>query len=181
MKSTLTDFFQNFKVSTEKQWEGVDLNPETFGYQIQPNTKWKPGHSLDEVNEIFSLTKIDKKYHHQDLLDLLLLTQGHDVPQINVQVEGDRKYAYTWKLNINYIRESWNAELQSLKNRGEIQAIEDIVQTTFVILPIFGHRYIVITENSLIVYSIWNKDDIIIYGDSLQEYLQHEFLVNGSE
>jgi len=47
------------------------------------------------------------------------------------------------------------------------------------LVPIFGHRYVVCTGdlNSSVVLSIVvNEVDAIVYGSSLQEYLEKEFL-----
>lgn len=41
-------------------------------------------------------------------------------------------------------------------------------------IPIFAHRYILQKENSPIL-SIWESDDIALYGENLYEYLECEF------
>jgi len=47
------------------------------------------------------------------------------------------------------------------------------------LVPIYGHRYVVCTSNlnSSVVLSVVLKDtDAIVYGNSLREYLEREFL-----
>jgi hypothetical protein len=48
--------------------------------------------------------------------------------------------------------------------------------------PIYGHRYLVCTSdlNRSVVLSIDGPDDAIVYGNSLQEYLEREFLRHGA-
>jgi K+/H+ antiporter YhaU regulatory subunit KhtT len=46
------------------------------------------------------------------------------------------------------------------------------------LVPIYGLRYLVCSPDpdSSVVLSILDGDDAIVYGDSLKEYLQREFL-----
>jgi hypothetical protein len=46
------------------------------------------------------------------------------------------------------------------------------------LLPIYSHRYLACTTNpeSSAVLSIDGSDDAIVYGNSLKEYLEREFL-----
>jgi hypothetical protein len=46
------------------------------------------------------------------------------------------------------------------------------------LVPIYGHRYLVCTPSldSSVVLSIDGSDDAIVYGNSLKEYLEREFL-----
>jgi hypothetical protein len=48
------------------------------------------------------------------------------------------------------------------------------------LVPIHGHRYLVCTPSldSSVVLSIDGSDDAIVYGNSLQEYLEREFLAD---
>jgi len=52
------------------------------------------------------------------------------------------------------------------------------LQPTAVLVPIYGHRYFVCTPSldSSVVLSIDGSDDAIVYGSSLKEYLEREFL-----
>ena len=46
------------------------------------------------------------------------------------------------------------------------------------LMPFFAHRFVVCDEDpeSSVVLSIWDSEDAIVYGNSLQEYLEREFL-----
>lgn len=74
---------------------------------------------------------------------------------------------------IEDVRESRNEITTDLRNQGfDLSTEADLV-------PIYGHRYVLCTSNlnhsvvlSIVVHSI----DTVVYGKSLQEYLEHEFL-----
>jgi len=46
------------------------------------------------------------------------------------------------------------------------------------LMPIYAHRFVVCDGDpeTSIVLSVWDSEDAIIYGYSLQEYLEREFL-----
>jgi hypothetical protein len=52
------------------------------------------------------------------------------------------------------------------------------LQPAAALVPIYGHRYLVCTPSldSSVVLSIDGSDDAIVYGNSLKEYLEMEFL-----
>jgi len=165
-------FFQIFKARTENTWEVLRYDKKRYGYQIQKDTKWLLGHTYNEVKTVFNLAKVDPEFQNQDLIDLLLFTKGLSLPQINMNpIEQEKKFVNNWKLNVEYIQKVWNID----DEQEHLKYLYEIIPKEHVILPIFAHRFIVITKDDLKVYSVYN-DDIIIYGYDLQEYLEKEFL-----
>lgn len=176
MNPKFNSFFQKFKEETEHRWENKIYNPNTFGYQIQINTKWLPGHTREEVDVLKELLDIQNSECSEDIYELLLSTKGLDNPQINLNPQSDTlKYKQNWKLNLNYLKENLRTELKELQDSGVIDYLNEIVEESFDLIPIFAHRHIVITSKGYKVYSIYG-DDIILYGENLEDYLTREFL-----
>jgi hypothetical protein len=74
---------------------------------------------------------------------------------------------------IEDVRESRNEIAAELREQGfDLSAQSDLV-------PIFGHRYVVCTSNlntSVVLSIVVHDVDAIVYGNTLQEYLEREFL-----
>jgi hypothetical protein len=54
------------------------------------------------------------------------------------------------------------------------------LQPTAALVPVYSHRYLVCTPSldSSVVLSIHDTHDAIVYGNSLKEYLEREFLAD---
>lgn len=178
MKSNFKEFFIEFKKQTEQQWENIVSNEDIWGYQIQKGTKWLDGHSSKEIESLLNYFQISKDETHEDLMQLLLLTTGLDLVQVSIKPNNKKPtYQQGWKLNLDYIETEFRRQKEEMKARGELNALANIVMEEYTVIPIFAHRCIVITKKDLKVYSIYGED-IIVYGNNLQEYLKREFLNN---
>lgn len=176
MDKDFRKFFENFKKSTETQWKIIVLDKGNSSYQIQPGTRWLDGHTADEVNQILNMLKLQREEVHQDFIDLLLLTKGLSLPHVTFHPQPEEnKYKQSWRLNIEYIKSGWQKQLDELHKHKELYELSKIVSGNFTIAPIYAHRLIVQQNQDLKVYSIYGED-IIVYGDTLQEYLEREFL-----
>jgi len=173
--STFSEFFDSLRKQTESTWKSKEYIPEIYGYQVAIGTKWLPGHSEIEISEILNRLDIKEEFKHEDLVALLSLTKGLSLPQTNLNSQTlGAKTKQNWKLNSQYILSTWSEHKQDMEEHGELQALSLIVEEPHIIIPLYLHRYIVLTKKDLKVYSI-HGEDIIIYGNSLQEYLEKEF------
>jgi len=176
------DFLLQFKKTTESSWSQQSINPAAYGFQFQLGTRWNPGLSTAEIEEYENAVGM---HFPLDFRAFLHVMNGTDVPTLNVYGhcgEPHRTsvgfYSYPRDLKIveqriEDVRESRNEIAADLKEQGfDLSSHADLV-------PIFGHRYVVCTSNlnSSVVLSIVVHDvDAIVYGNSLEEYLEREFL-----
>ncbi len=176
-----SDFLDEFKRTTEAKWSTVSLDPMIYGFQFQPGTRWNPGLSDEVVAEYENLLGV--RFPH-DFKLFLKAMNGTDIPTLNIYgSSGDPPcqsvgvYSYPRdieiiKRGIEYVSES-RAELRiTLADQGfDLPAEASLV-------PIFAHRYVMCTSNpnTSVVLSILDRQDAIVYGDSLKEYLVCEFL-----
>lgn len=110
---------------------------------------------------------------------------GTDIPTLNIYgssgiAPGPGTGVYSFPRDIDAVK----SRMQDvIENKAEI--IADLAGQGFELsdaanlLPIYCHRYLVCTDdpNSSVVLSIVVGDvDAVVYADSLQEYLEREFL-----
>ena len=176
------DFLRGFKQATEAKWLKKSIDSTIYRFQFQQGTRWNPGLSDELIVDYESALRV--RFPH-DLKAFLREINGTDLPTLNVygfcgepHRESVGVYAYprdieTVKQRIEHISSS----------RAEIAA--DLAQQGFELLPeanlmpIYAHRYVVCSSNldSSVVLSIVVRDvDAIVYGNSLREYLEKEFL-----
>jgi hypothetical protein len=176
-----SDFLDEFKRTTEAKWSTVSLDPMIYGFQFQPGTRWNPGLSDEVVAEYENLLGV--RFPH-DFKLFLKAMNGTDIPTLNIYgssgyppCQSVGVYSYPRdieiiKRGIEYVSES-RAELRiTLADQGfDLPAEAGLA-------PIFAHRYVMCTSNlsTSVVLSIMDRQDAIVYGDSLKEYLVCEFL-----
>jgi len=177
-----SDFLAEFKRATEAKWGEKLIDPTLYGFQFQRGTRWNEGLSDETVTEYERVLNV--RFPH-DFKAFLREMNGTDLATLNVygscgepQRESVGIYSYprdieTVKARIEHIR----------ANRAEIAA--DLAGQGFKLpaeaslVPVYFHRYLVCTTdlNSSVVLSIVvNATDAIVYGNSLKEYLEEEFL-----
>ena len=109
---------------------------------------------------------------------------GTDLPTLNIygySGEPPRQWVgvYSYPKDLNLVQ-SLIEEIQ--KDRTALtttMADEGFdLPVTANLVPIYGHRYLVCSSdpNKSVVLSIHAAEDAIVYGNSLQEYLEREFL-----
>jgi len=177
-----SDFLTKFKHATEAKWSEKLIDPTLYGFQFQRGTRWNEGLSDETVTEYERVLSV--RFPH-DFKAFLREMNGTDLATLNAygscgepQRESVGVYSYprdieTVKARIEHIR----------ANRAEIAA--DLAGQGFKLpaeaslVPVYFHRYLVCTTdlNSSVVLSIVvNATDAIVYGNSLKEYLEKEFL-----
>ena len=176
-----SDFLIHFKSATELIWRNQAVNPHISGFQFQPGTRWNPGLSEDKIAEFECVLGI--KFPH-DFRAFLRAMNGTDLPTVNMYAscseptrQGVGVYAYPKDLEIirRLVKDmsSKRAELTATMTEEGF-----VLQPTTALVPIYGHRYLVCTPSldTSVVLSIHGSDDAIVYGNSLKEYLEKEFL-----
>jgi len=176
------DFLTEFKRATEAEWREKSINPTLGGFQFQRGTRWNPGLSDEMIGEYESILGV--RFPH-DFKAFLRTMNGTDLPTLNVcdhSGEPHREWfgVYSYPRDIEIVKE----QIEHIRtSRAEIVA--DLDEQGFELsaesrlVPIYAHRYVVCASdpNSSVVLSILVHDvDAIVYGNSLREYLENEFL-----
>ncbi len=175
-----SDFIRGFLAKTEKKWSNHKINNGIYGFQFQPGTKWNPGLSKEEIDAYQAELKIQ---FPTDFIAFLKHANGTNLQTVNVFGNDGNPHAhapgvYSYprdlkiiKQRIEWLKQDWNAALECLELDDEIFGKNPKF------IPFYSHRYILsgLNPQGSIVCSI-DGTDAIIYGASLTEYLQAEFL-----
>jgi len=173
-------FLEDFKRKTEEIWENKVINPTLYGFQFQQGTKWNPGLTSAQIKEY---EKFTKSKFPDDFRKMLLYMNGTNLQTVNIygsdgtpQKESVGVYSYPRDKNIISEMISY-IENDRDKIEKELADQDFILNKTDVLVPIYIHRYIVCTKDKSksVVLSIYGTD-AIVYGYSLKEYLEKEFL-----
>ncbi|MBV7433741.1 SMI1/KNR4 family protein [Cardiobacteriaceae bacterium TAE3-ERU3] len=163
-------YFEQLKELSEAYWAGMTLDPNLYGLQIQPGTRWRDGldeQSLDDFQQALGMT------FPEDLKNYYRTMNGLDKPAINLYgTDGSSPiyrapfYAYpddldTIKSYIHWIYESNGID-------GNPSAHPDIPQ----IFPVCGHRFLILDGRGQVL-SMYG-DDIIFWADNICKLLACE-------
>jgi len=176
-----SEFLAEFKRATEAKWRERPINPHISGFQFQPGTRWNLGLSDDKIAEFEGL--LGTQFPH-DFRVLLRAMNGTDLPTLNVYAdcgEPARQWVgvYSYPRDLEIVRRLIEDVSKDRKGLTDTMAQEGFaLQPTAALVPVYGHRYLVCTpcRDSSVVLSVDGSDDAIVYGNSLKEYLEREFL-----
>ncbi len=178
--STDDQFLYSFKSQTEERWSKTKFNPKIYGFQFLRGTKWNPGLTDTQIAEY---ERVLGTRFPDDFRRFLRVMNGTDLPTVNI-------YGYSGEPHRTSIGVySYPRDLEIVKSRlDDIRGIRNEIaqvlsEQSFVLeietglVPIYVHRYIVCTSDPTqsTVLSIYGTD-AIIYGETLREYLEKEFL-----
>lgn len=175
-------FLRRFKRTTEARWGRKSINPFLYGFQFQRGTRWNAGLSNDAIAEYERVLGV--QFPH-DFKAFLRMMNGTDLPTLNVygncgEPQRESIGVYSYPRDIGAVKQGMEIVRD---NRTEVAL--DLAEQGFLLAgdaglaPIYAHRYLVCTTNpdSSVVLSIVVRDvDAVVYGNSLQEYLENEFL-----
>jgi hypothetical protein len=176
------DFLIEFKRTTEARWSEISFNPSVYGFQFQRGTCWNAGLPDEKIAEYESVLRVR---FPNDFKAFLREMNGTDLATVNIygscgQPPRQSVGIYSYPRDIDIVKQ----RIEDIRvSRNEIaidlagQGFELLTEANLV--PIYSHRYVVCTSNldSSPVLSIVVKDtDAIVYGSSLREYLEKEFL-----
>jgi SMI1/KNR4 family protein SUKH-1 len=179
----MSDFWDEFKRVTETKWRERPINPNISGFQFQAGTRWNVGLSDDKIEEFKGLLGIHFPHDYRAFLRAM---NGTDLPTLNVYAycgEPPRQSVgvYSYPRDLELVRrliEDVSKDRAELANTMAEEGFD--LQPGAALVPVYGHRYLVCTPSldSSVVLSIHGTDDAIVYGSSLKEYLEREFLAD---
>lgn len=176
------EFLDEFKRATEATWETQSIDPALYGFQFQPGTRWNPGLSDKVIAEYEEALGV---HFPRDFKIFLRKMNGTNLPTLNVygnSGEPPRQSVgvYSYPKDIEIVKQ----RVEDVRNqRDEIMA--DLAEQGYHLerdaglVPIFAHRYVVCVpdrESSVVLSIMVGGVDAIVYGNSLREYLEREFL-----
>lgn len=175
------DFLAEFKRKTEENWSHTSINPHLYGFQFQPDTRWNPGLSDREITEYEGVLNVR---FPGDFKVFLRAMNGTDLLTLNVYGYSGEQHRHSLGVY------SYPKDLEAVQLRiEEVEAYRSQLTATLAdqrfalagqdfLMPICIHRYVVCRTgfDRSAVLSIADGDDAIVYGNSLEEYLENEFL-----
>lgn len=176
-----SEFLAELRRRTEAKWHDLALDPRAYGYQFQIGTRWNPGLSEEQIAAYEAVLNVQ---FPRDFREFLRAMNGTDLPTLNVYGscgEPPRQsvgvYSYPRDLeSVQSMIERVQSDRVTLTTTMADQGYD--LPVTVDLVPIYGHRYVVCSpdpDNSAVL-SIQDAEDAIVYGNSLREYLEREFL-----
>lgn len=171
--------WKTIKAKTERKWRNAKIDPYVWGLQTCPGNTWNDGLSEEEIKnleKIFGFTFPDE---YRSMLSVL---NGFALDSINTncQEENESYSRNCYKYPDDFERVRWLKE--------EIDEYRKFVNEVLFgqgfpsdeiegFVPLYGHRALVVFKNKELspVISIVGND-VVIYGKSLELYLENEFL-----
>lgn len=175
------EFLAELRRRTEAKWHDLALDPHAYGHQVQNGTRWNPGLSEEQIAAYEAVLCVR---FSRDFRELLRAMNGTDLPTLNVYGscgvpphQSVGVYSYPRDLErVQSMIERVQTDRMTLTNTMAAQGYD--LPVTVDLVPIYAHRYVVCSsdpDNSAVL-SIQDAEDAIVYGNSLQEYLEREFL-----
>jgi hypothetical protein len=165
------EYFEQIKTLSEKLWKQIKIDHSLFGFQIQPNSKWKKGLSEEEIKEF----EKEMGFEFPSALKNFYMTMnGLDKPGINVYGDSDEptEYApvfYSYPEDLVVIKEKIDSVYK--QNKTDLAKLQK--QKASRIFPVVSHRFMLIDEPGQPILSIAAKD-IIFWKDNLPKVLGTE-------
>jgi SMI1/KNR4 family protein SUKH-1 len=175
-----SDFLIEFKRVTELNWKSCAIDPQIYGFQFQAGTKWNPGLSENSIEAYESDLCIS--FPH-DFKAFLRTMNGTDLPTLNIygssgELPQESAGVYSYPRDLEIVQQRIVAIHENRNEIRKILAEQGLpLPVDSALVPIFSHRYVMCESNlhRSVVLSI-HGTDAIVYGKSLQEYLEKEFL-----
>ena len=175
-------FLIEFKSKTEARWQNCQINHGIYGFQFQRGTRWNSGLSDQGILDYERSLGVQ---FPNDFKRMLRAMNGTDISTLNVygmcgEPHRNSVGVYSFPRDLSIVNErikevqkDFSAIMSVLVEQGfELERNASLV-------PIYGHRYVVCGSdfNQSPVLSIVGTD-AIVYGTSLRNYLQAEFLID---
>ena len=166
------EFYKWLKIKSEEAWEKVEIDKGIYGFQIQKNTKWLKGLSDGEIEEYESVLRV--KFPRSYKLFLRNMN-GTDKLGVNVYAQDGNSYSfnpmyYSYPRDLEIVKDCINWVYQSYKITFEFILHNSIAN----ILPIVGHRFLVLNDCSFNpILSIYGND-CVFWDTSLRNFLLND-------
>ncbi len=175
------DFLLSFKRETEERWSKTLIDPTIYGFQFQAGTRWNPGLSERQVAAYEMEIGIQFPL---DFKRFLRAMNGTDLSTLNIyggsgEPARGRIGVYAYPRDLETVQQcvfEVTAERDTLAATLADQGFT--LSPTAGLMPIYAHRCVVCEKDGddCAVLSVWDPEDAIVYGYTLQEYLEREFL-----
>ncbi len=172
------EFFPWLKETSERAWATIPLKENIYGFQIQAGTRWNPGLSTDQIRQYeatlgFTFSEIFKQY--------LKVMNGTEPKTINIYARreppryGSGFYAYPQDLEeikdyIQWIYEECHVTPEQVDREGIPH-----------IIPIIGHRFLVVDRCPTNPVLSMHGSDIIPYSANLMNFLVDDIFFNARQ
>lgn len=173
---------KDIKYKVEKKFEKIQLYNNVYGFQIQPNTKFRKGISRKEIDKLETLFGFNFPWEYREML---LVFSNLDTPMISIHPEDESNIKYSednffYNYPEDYEKSKWIIdEINENKEEAELALIEGGFDVSKIVgyVPMHHHRVLVVFEDKYLspVISVWGAD-IIMFGNNLKEYLKYELL-----
>jgi len=164
-------FFETIKRESEKFWADTLPSKGTYGFQIQQDSKWRPGLSDTELQEFEKAIGFS---FLAPLRNFYKTMNGLTKPCINLYGSSGTPPAirpgfYSYPDDLQLIKENidWIYEATSVKK----EQLEGFGVSR--IFPVFQHRFMMIDVPGNPILSMYG-DDIIYYAENLSKLLANE-------
>ena len=164
-------FFKAVKTKSEKFWTDTSPNKKIYGFQIQQDTKWRPGLSDSQLHDFEKTIGFSFPTPLRNFYKTMngLTKQGINLYGSDGTPPAFRSVFYSYpqdiqliKDNINWIYEATAVRKEDLGN-GSISKI----------FPVFQHRFMLIDIADNPILSMYG-DDISYWTDNLSKLLANE-------
>ena len=175
-------FLANFKRATEAKWATESINPSFFGSQFQRGPRWLPGLSNEQIASYEREICVHFPHDFRAFLQGMNGTDSATRIVYDSQGEPYRRavgvYSYTGDLK--FVRDGMDTVSQHRAGIASDLASQGFdLDEDAKLVPIYGHRYVVCTQNlssSVVVSIVVDDIDAVVFGNSLEDYLIKEFL-----
>ena len=164
-------FFESIKTESEKFWANTLPVKNIYGFQIQKDTKWRPGLDDKEIKEFetslgFTFPKSLRNFYKTMNG---VTKQGINIYGSDGTTPVFRSMFYSYPADIQLIKQQidWVYEATSVK-KADLDSLE-----VSRILPVFQHRFMLIDIPDNPILSMYG-DDIIYWADNLSKLLANE-------
>ncbi len=174
----LEEFFIWLNKNSEAYWKITDINRSIYGFQIQQGTKWLKGLKASEISEYERIMG----FKFPEVFKLFLKhMNGTDKPTINIYAESGEPYRYSvgflsYPRDLEVVKAQIAWILESFQITPEAVEQQDIPH----IIPIIGHRFLVMDRCEITAVLSMYEDDVILYAPSLPRFLVSEIFHEGN-
>jgi len=164
-------FFKAVKTKSEKFWTDTVPNKRIYGFQIQRDTKWRPGLSDIQIHDFEKTIGFPFPTPLRNFYKTMngLTKQGMNLYGSDGTPPAFRSVFYSYPDDIQLVKDYINWIYNATSVRKEDLENVDISK----IFPVFQHRFMLIDVPDNPILSMYG-DDIIYWADNLSKMLANE-------
>jgi hypothetical protein len=178
LPSDPVQFFAWLKSASEEYWADAFVHPGVYGFQIQAGTRWLPGLTDDEITRY----EMDMGFAFPDIYkQFLRQMNGTDKLGVNVYGSSGVSHAYA-PIYYSYPRDLATVREYIRWIYDAYGVTPEIVEERCIphIMPIRGHRFLVMDRNQEHSVLSMHGNDTILYAESLSVFLVLDIFESGA-